>query len=309
MINLELSVWILICFCFHHYSFYSIKLHHDPILKRSQLLAKDKKSSHPSLPNRGKNNPPSVPKEFIRTNIHGRALVVCRPFSIDGPKKFQRIGSYTDHKLIPKFSIPEIAFIGRSNVGKSSLINCLTGLNNNIALTSKTPGRTQSINLIRCSDKDGDICILTDLPGYGYAKISKDDSEAIMVFVNKYLVDRSSLKVCVVLVDARREPQKKDFDMIKFLAEEGIPYATVITKSDLVSKTELSKLSEELVKLYQIPPVIFSAKTGSGKKDLWRLISRSMLQEGMIDAPAADENAPLTADDVREALPDIFSER
>jgi GTP-binding protein len=306
MKSVELSVWILFCFCFHQYSFYSIKLHRDPIIKLSQLFAKDKKSSHPSLPNRGK-NPPSVPKEFIRTNIHGRALVVCRPFSIDGPKKFQRIGSYTDQKLIPKFPIPEIAFIGRSNVGKSSLINCLTGLNKNIALTSKTPGRTQSINLIRCSDKDGDICILTDLPGYGYAKISKEDSEAIMVFVNKYLVDRSSLKVCIVLVDARREPQKKDFDMIKFLAEEGIPYATVITKSDLVSKTELSKLSEELVKLYHLPPVIFSAKTGFGKKDLWRLISRSMLQAEMTEPPP-DENAPLTADEVRDALPDIFSE-
>ena len=87
----------------------------------------------------------------------------------------------------PTPDMPEFAFIGRSNVGKSSLFNCLTGLNKKVAVESKTPGRTQCINLFKCKDKEGEICVFTDLPGYGYAKISKTQQDDVSYFLKDYL--------------------------------------------------------------------------------------------------------------------------
>lgn len=108
-------------------------------------------------------------------------------------------GSFTSAISVPTYPLPEIAFIGRSNVGKSSLLNCLTGLNKKIAVESKTPGRTQAINLFKCSDKEGDICVFVDLPGYGFAKMSKDQQAGIGVFLSGYLEERGPLKLVILL--------------------------------------------------------------------------------------------------------------
>lgn len=112
------------------------------------------------------NNKLIVPKNLAQRNILGQNIINCRSFNLDSAKQFDFIGSFKSLNSIPIFSFPEIGFIGRSNVGKSSLLNCLTGLNKKIAVEGKTPGRTQSINIFSCKDKVGDICFLVDLPGY-----------------------------------------------------------------------------------------------------------------------------------------------
>lgn len=234
-----------------------------------------------------------------RKSIQGRGLVICRDFKIDSMKKFEFIGSYRDCRLIPRFTLPEIAFIGRSNVGKSSLINCLTNLKKGIAVTSKTPGRTQTLNLIQCSEQNGgEICLFADLPGYGYAKMAKEDQAEVSQFVNQYLRNRGALELCIVLLDARREPLESDYQTLKVgntllshsftkyfpqnLDEEGIPHAIVLTKVDLINKTELEKITQKIRKLYHLDhrqPIPFSATKGIGKRELWKFVHDFLLEE------------------------------
>lgn len=104
-------------------------------------------------------------KSFASTTIAGENIVNCRSFTLDNIKSFKFEGSYDNSMVAPIFGLPEIAFIGRSNVGKSSLLNMISGLNKDIAVVSKTPGRTRLINMFKCADKDGDICMFVDLPG------------------------------------------------------------------------------------------------------------------------------------------------
>jgi ribosome biogenesis GTP-binding protein YsxC/EngB len=158
-------------------------------------------------------------KSYARKTIAGQNIAICREFKIDSKKDFDFLGSFSNYESIPGFPLPEIAFVGRSNVGKSSLLNTISGLSKNIAVESKIPGRTQLINLFKCKDHEGDICIFADLPGYGYAKISKEQQEAISKFVSEYLENRTSLKLVVVLVDPRREPQENDRSMIKVILQ------------------------------------------------------------------------------------------
>lgn len=98
-----------------------------------------------------------------KTTITGQNIINCRNFNLQSPKTFNFLGAYKSEKDIPSFYLPEIAFVGRSNVGKSSLLNCLTGLNKKVAVASKTPGCTQTIDMFKCKDKEGDICIFVDL--------------------------------------------------------------------------------------------------------------------------------------------------
>jgi ribosome biogenesis GTP-binding protein YsxC/EngB len=155
------------------------------------------------------------PSSFGKRDIQGREILICRPFSVDSRKSFTAVGSYRSVEEIPTLSLPEVAFLGRSNVGKSSLINCLTGLNRKVVRTSKTPGRTQSINLLKCRDDKADVCVFTDLPGYGFANISKQKQAQISKFVQDYLLKRVALRLCVVLLDARRDPQESDYFTLK----------------------------------------------------------------------------------------------
>ncbi len=135
----------------------------------------------------------------------------------------------------PTTGLPEYAFIGRSNVGKSSLINMLTG-HKGLAMTSQKPGKTQLINHFIIND----AWYLVDLPGYGYARLSKDGREKLKKMIEDYTLERKELICLFVLVDARHDPQKIDLEFIEWLGEEGVPFALVFTKADKLTKGKLA---------------------------------------------------------------------
>lgn len=169
----------------------------------------------------------------------------------------------------PKHKLPEFAFIGRSNVGKSSLINKLAR-QNGLAKTSSKPGKTLLINHFLINDS----WYLVDLPGYGYAQISKDGREKLDKMIKGYVLNREELVNLFVLVDSRLEPQKIDLEFFEFLGVNGVPFSIVFTKADKLSKTKLSSnvdnyktvLSEQWEEL---PPIfVTSSETGFGKDEL-----------------------------------------
>src|SRR5215813_200497 len=143
--------------------------------------------------------------------------------------------SASDEKHFPPPSLPEVAFLGRSNVGKSSVINALVGTK--LARTSSTPGRTRSINFfeIRRAGQPRPEMLFTDLPGYGYAKVSREISQDWARFVDPYLRDRSTLALCLALIDSNIPPQESDRQLLEFLGSTGRPYALIGTKSDRLS--------------------------------------------------------------------------
>jgi GTP-binding protein len=169
----------------------------------------------------------------------------------------------------PAPSAPEIAFLGRSNVGKSSLLNALVGAA--AAKVSSTPGRTRAINFFLVSDKRSTRkLIFADLPGYGYARISKSISSTWPGFIEPYLIDRSTLRLCVCLVDANVPPQASDRQLLDWLRSLRREFVVVATKADRLSGNQracnLAALKKAL-ELDEILPV--SAKTGLGIKELW----------------------------------------
>jgi GTP-binding protein len=181
--------------------------------------------------------------------------------------------SAADARQFPVSTAPEIAFLGRSNVGKSSLINSLVG--SKIAKTSGTPGRTQTINFfeIRRPGKPRPDWIFADLPGYGYARVPRDLVAEWPKFIDPYLTDRQSLALCVSILDVSVPPQKKDLELLNWLRHAGRPFIVVGTKIDRISNNQLSnslrKLKEELLLSEVIP---FSAKGSTGHDELWRRI-------------------------------------
>jgi len=179
------------------------------------------------------------------------------------------------HFPIP--GVPEIAFLGRSNVGKSSVINALVG--KKLARTSNIPGRTRSINFyeVRRAGQPRPELLFADLPGYGYAKVSREISEDWARFVDPYLHQRSSLALCVVLVDSNIPPQESDGQLLEFLAFKGRPHAIVATKCDRLSGNELRQAMHTLEQAYGGAPIVaFSTKTGAGKEELWRQIQAAL---------------------------------
>ena len=151
-------------------------------------------------------------------------------------KTAEFVVSNTDVSKCPKERIPEYAFIGRSNVGKSSLINMLTG-NQKLAKTSGRPGKTQLINHFKINDN----WFLVDLPGYGYAQVSKKKRAGFQKFIKDYFLKREQLTCTFVLVDARHAPQKIDLEFMEFLGENGVPFAIIFTKADKLKLSELNK--------------------------------------------------------------------
>lgn len=144
--------------------------------------------------------------------------------------------SNTNYKLCPTNNIPEYAFIGRSNVGKSSLINALTK-NKKLAKTSAKPGKTQLINHFIINDS----WYLVDLPGYGYTKTSKVKREQFSEMTKKYIINRSNLVCLFVLVDSRHSPQKIDQEFMQWLAQKKIPFVIIFTKIDKLGKNSLKE--------------------------------------------------------------------
>jgi GTP-binding protein len=183
--------------------------------------------------------------------------------------------SASDAAHFPAPSLPEIAFLGRSNVGKSSVINALVGAK--LARTSNTPGRTRSINFfeIRRAGHPRPELLFTDLPGYGYAKISRAISQDWARFVDPYLTARPSLALCLALIDTNIPPQPTDRQLLEFLAATKRNHIIVATKCDRLSGNEMRRALRTLGQEYaQTPMVPFSAKTGAGKDDLWAQILR-----------------------------------
>lgn len=187
--------------------------------------------------------------------------------------KFLRACADAQH--FPKPETPEIAFLGRSNVGKSSLINSLVG--SKIAKTSNTPGRTQTINFfeIRWPGHPKPDLLFADLPGYGYAKVPRDLVDEWPKFINPYLENRPSLALCVCLVDANIPPQKSDAQLIDWLRHVDRPFIVVATKSDRVGSKLQSSLKAIRQELGVEEILAFSSKSGTGRDALWKRLKEA----------------------------------
>lgn len=168
----------------------------------------------------------------------------------------------------PSGGRPEVAFAGRSNVGKSSLINRLLG-RRSLARTSSTPGRTRTINFYAVNDR----FLLVDLPGYGYAKVSRTVQEAWWVLVEEYLSQRVPLRGVVHLMDARHEPTEQDRQLGEFAAAVRVPCLHVLTKADKVPRGQRAaalRTARETLGSVSPQALFFSAETGEGAPDLWQ---------------------------------------
>ncbi len=182
----------------------------------------------------------------------------------------------TEAAHFPAPSLPEVAFLGRSNVGKSSVINTLVGTK--LARTSSTPGRTRSINFfeVRWPGKPQPEVIFADLPGYGYAKLSREISAEWPKFIEPYLNDRPTLALCLALVDVNVPPQERDRQLLDFLNATGRDLVMIATKSDRLSNNQLRNALKSLAEAYPTATVIpFSAKTGAGRDEVWNKIRQS----------------------------------
>ena len=193
------------------------------------------------------------------------------------------VTSAADSRQFPPPGTPEIAFVGRSNVGKSSLINSLVG--SKIAKTSNTPGRTQTINFfqVRRPGRPHPDFVFADLPGYGFARVPKEVTSKWAKFINPYLEKRESLALCIVLLDVNIPPQELDVQLVEWLRHIDRNFVLVATKSDRVSANQLrasvQKLSERFeVSADQIIP--FSAKLRLGYDELWKAIKEAAGIEG-----------------------------
>jgi GTP-binding protein len=186
------------------------------------------------------------------------------------------LASATGADHFPAPSLPEVAFLGRSNVGKSSVINTLIG--DKIARTSSTPGRTRSINFfeVRWPGKPSPEVIFADLPGYGYAKLSREISAEWPKFIEPYLNERPTLALCLALVDINVPPQDSDRQLLSFLNTTGRDLVMIATKSDRLSNNQLRNALKSLAEAYPTATVIpFSAKTGAGRDEVWKKIRQS----------------------------------
>jgi GTP-binding protein len=175
----------------------------------------------------------------------------------------------------PAPAAPEVAFVGRSNVGKSSLLNCLLGAN--LAKVSNTPGRTQTINFfgLNFRAKPDPELIFADLPGYGYAKAPIAIVGEWPRFIEPYLAQRETLVLCVALVDSNIPPQKSDLQLLDWLRHSGRECQVVATKTDRISGSELVKSLRTLEQELGVKPLPYSSKTGKGRDELWRVIRRA----------------------------------
>lgn len=191
--------------------------------------------------------------------------------------------SNTQISRCPEPDKPEFAFIGRSNVGKSSLINTLVG-RKGLAKISTRPGKTQTINHFIINDS----WYLVDLPGYGFASASQTDRFEWSNMIERYLLERENLSCTFILLDARLKPQPKDLDFIRWLGGKSIPLALVLTKADKLSRNELSRsvsvYQSTLLQIWEdLPPFfITSAETKTGREEILSFIEQAMKRQDQI---------------------------
>ena len=189
-------------------------------------------------------------------------------------KSAEFVISNSDVRKCPQDGKPEYAFIGRSNVGKSSLINMLTD-KKKLAMTSATPGKTLLINHFVINGE----WYLVDLPGYGYAKRSKSQNDKLQEIISGYILGREQMTSLFVLIDCRHEPQKIDLEFIEWLGENGIPFSIVFTKADKLTRTALasniaSYRKRLLEEWEELPPIfITSAESKTGREELLQYIN------------------------------------
>ena len=195
-------------------------------------------------------------------------------------KTAQYLQSNTDVNKLPKAGKPEYAFIGRSNVGKSSLINMLTG-NSKLAKVSATPGKTITINHFIINNE----WYLVDLPGYGFAKRSQKERDKWKQMLDAYILGRSNLMTTFVLVDSRIKPQKIDLDFISSLGENQVPFVIVFTKADKLGSTQLSAniavYKKELLKEWEELPtmIVTSSEKRTGRDEILNFIENCNLTD------------------------------
>lgn len=191
--------------------------------------------------------------------------------------KAEFVSSFPRESLCPKDGRPEFAFIGRSNVGKSSLINMLTA-KKGLAKVSGTPGKTQLINFFTINDR----WYLVDLPGYGYAKVSKTQQKNLAKMIEGYLIGRAALVLAFVLIDSNITPSKTDLDFINSLGEYGIPFALVFTKTDRLKKNQIDHniqlFLQELSETWEtLPPhFITSSVYRTGREEVLKYINDTL---------------------------------
>jgi GTP-binding protein len=188
------------------------------------------------------------------------------------------LAAAADARLFPAEGPPEFAFLGRSNVGKSSLINSLLG--QKLAHVSSSPGRTRTINFIGIYTKPNQphpAFLLVDLPGYGYAKISREISAEWPKFIEPYLKKRETLVLAIVLIDCNVPPQESDRQLIHFLRSTGREFLVVATKSDRLSGNKLRNTLASLAQEHGVESLLpYSTKTDAGREELWREINRRL---------------------------------
>jgi len=187
------------------------------------------------------------------------------------------IKSATDPYHYPDDLLPEVAFVGRSNVGKSSLINTLVN-RRNLARTSNTPGRTQLVNFFVINK----VLSFVDLPGYGYAKVPLSVKRGWNAMVEGYLEGRRSLRLVVLILDIRREPSENDDMLVQWFRDNHIAITFVLTKTDKLSKSRVNIARRKIGEHLGIPHdelLPFSAKTRSGKDEIWRAIESACLSK------------------------------
>jgi GTP-binding protein len=189
------------------------------------------------------------------------------------------IKSATNPSQYPEEGLPDIAFVGRSNVGKSSLINTMIN-RKNLARISNTPGRTQLINFFKVNNE----FFLVDLPGYGFAKVPETIKRKWGPMVETYLKEREGLRLVIVILDVRRDPSKEDVALISWLRYYSIPHLFVLTKADKISYSKAKSRQSFIQKFLDLTQgiVLFSARTGKGKEAIWKEIV-----EMLAETPAA----------------------
>ena len=231
-----------------------------------------------------------VPEAIKASPLPSVVSLPKRRLGFDALSPATFLGGYDNFAALPQRPLPEVAFLGRSNVGKSSLLNALLAKRKGVAVTSQRPGRTRRINLFQVEDTKGTSCYLADLPGYGFAKLSQEEQDVIGRFVMDYLERRPQLRCLVFLVDARREPSEEDaFILAQFKKNTHLKVQVVATKIDKIDNGDdlLLKLNK-LNLAYELPPdqpLYFSAVTRQGRSDLWAAINDAISSQPQQAAP------------------------